>query len=763
MAASPAEPSAAPGKEGHRNRWVLLGLLTALGLEFGLFWVGTARRYAWIYPRWFDQAGYLGNAYGGYADSRGLGLLAASAAALTRPSPQGALHPLLAGWAFAVAGPSRMAALAVNMGAFLALQAATFAAVRRLSGGWPLTWAALGLLAALAAPWSGDPGSATDFRLDWLAACTYGIALAAAVRGQGFRSAGWSALFGVAAGVVLLSRFLTGVYFALIFLGAVAWILAGRERRRRLVHLGLAGVCAGAVAGWSYWRNRALIYNYYWIGQFAGPEHALHDVHLGALAAAGWFAREILDRQLGPAALAVAAGAAATLWYFSGYADRGPAAPQAGRADAWAVAGLFFAAPALVLLLHPYRAAQVLVILVAPAAWLIVLAWIRLGRRSTVRSLRTVAVGVGLAGGAVLAHGVFTAAYTPAEEHQYRAVNALGDYLHYRAEEAGLGQPRLAVLWLLDGLGSSMLRVLGFERHGRLISYEGELPNGLFATDPGLVRASLAASDFVCLVTRAPPLFPFDHQMAAMLPANRQWCEEHLRRVGTLEEEDFSAVIYERRTLAAPRGGADLAALLRSAETTNPWVMPPPPGPPLAPAPEPILWSTARDVRYQPVAGYGPVRFAPVAVPAELTCAPGDGFLAGHFPQPGTFRVSLSATNAVGATPIQLEFRVVAADWAAEVDAPPTAAEGRAADLHFRAFDGAGRLNYIDVTDLTAGKFLARLVPNDDQRESWSGRYAAAFDSMGPHRLQLRFVRYNPAKVVAYTYLDQERVIVVGR
>jgi hypothetical protein len=762
MAASPADPSAAPAGEGRGNRWVLLGLVAALGLEFGLFWVGTARHYAWIYPRWFDQAGYLGSAYGGYADSRGRGFMAASAAALARPSPQGALHPLLAGWAFAIAGPSRIGALAVNMVAFLALQAATFAAVRRLSGGWPLAWAALGLLAALAVPWSGGPGSATDFRLDWLAACTYGVALATAVRGRGFRSAGWSALFGAAVGVVLLARYLTGVYFTLIFLGAAAWILAGRERRRRLARLALAGGCAAVVAGWSYWRNRALIYDYYWIGQFAGPEHALHDAHLGALAAAGWFAREVLERDLGPAALAVAAGAAAALWYFSGYPDRGPPAARSTRADAWVVAALFFAAPALVLLLHPYRAAQVLVILVAPAAWLIVLAWIQLARRSTVRALRTVAAGVGVAGGVVLAHGVLTAAYTPAEEHQYRAVNALGDYLHYRAEEAGLGQPRLAVPWLLDGVGSPMFRVLGFERHGRLISYEGELPSGLFAADPGLVRSRLAASDFVCLVTRAPPFFPFDRQMAAMLPENRRWCDDHLRHVGTLDEEGFSAVIYERRGLAAPAGGADLAVLLRSAETNDPWIIPSPPGPPLAPEPEPILWSTARPVRYQPVAAYGPVRFTPVAVPAELSCAPGDGLLAGHFPQPGTFRVSLTATNAVGATPIQLEFRVVAADWAADVDAPPTA-EGRTADLHFRAFDGGGRLNYIDVTDLTAGKLLDRVVPNEDQHESWSGRFPATFNSAGPHRVQLRFVRYDPAAAVAYTYLDQERVIVVGR
>ena len=143
---------------------------------------------AWAFPRWSDQVQYLDEAYKGFDWMRAHGFAAGVRHVLGHVSPQGSLHGFLALLAFTVAGPSRMAALTVNLLAFVALQAATFFAVRRTSGGYPLAWAAVGLLAAAAGPWAGAAGSATDFRLDWMASCAYGVALAAAVAAGGLRS-----------------------------------------------------------------------------------------------------------------------------------------------------------------------------------------------------------------------------------------------------------------------------------------------------------------------------------------------------------------------------------------------------------------------------------------------------------------------------------------------------------------------------------------------------------------------------------------------
>jgi hypothetical protein len=211
MAALPAESRAGSGAARRTTGVAIAGLILVFAVEFLLFRSGTARHEAWVYPRWSDQVQYLDEAYSGYEDAAGQGIAAASHAALAHLSPQGALHPLLALWAFRLAGPSRLSALLVNLAAFLALQAATFLAARRVSGGDPIAWAAVGLLAALAVPWSGGSGSAVDFRLDWLSACAFGVALAAAILANGFRSTGWAALFGVAVGVAILGRFLTAV------------------------------------------------------------------------------------------------------------------------------------------------------------------------------------------------------------------------------------------------------------------------------------------------------------------------------------------------------------------------------------------------------------------------------------------------------------------------------------------------------------------------------------------------------------------------
>jgi hypothetical protein len=188
----------------------LFALAAVFAAESALFCVVTSHRYAWIYPRWYDQVQYLQQAYDGYEEAQKGGFAQGVRQTLTQGSAQGSLHGFFALMAFEAVGPSRMAALSLNLTAFLALQAATFLAVRRLSGSLPIAWASIALLASLHFPWSGGPGSAIDFRLDWMAACAYGVALAAAIAGRGFCSTRWAVLCGAMVGTVIMLRFLTG-------------------------------------------------------------------------------------------------------------------------------------------------------------------------------------------------------------------------------------------------------------------------------------------------------------------------------------------------------------------------------------------------------------------------------------------------------------------------------------------------------------------------------------------------------------------------
>jgi hypothetical protein len=255
------KPEAREGGAG----WHAAGLAAVFAGELALFCVMAHRHSAWIYPRWSDQLQYLREAYGEYAEARRGGVLHAAWQGLARASAQGSLHGLLALGVFEVLGPSRTAALSVNMLAFIALQAATFLAVRRLSRSFPLAWASVALLAALHFPWLGGPGSALDFRLDWMSACACGGALAAAVATDGFRSRLWTAVFGIAVAAVIMVRYLAAVYFCGIVAVLAVWLAASPDRRSRLRRLFAASFLGFAIPAPALWHSRRAVYDYYWL------------------------------------------------------------------------------------------------------------------------------------------------------------------------------------------------------------------------------------------------------------------------------------------------------------------------------------------------------------------------------------------------------------------------------------------------------------------------------------------------------------------
>ena len=233
--------------------------------EFLLFDRMTSVHHASIYPRWNDQIQYLRESYTAFEEAKAHGLAAGLKFALGKPALQGTLHDTTALVVFWLTGAaSRSAALSLNLLVFLAWQVSLLLVITRRSGSPALGWMAFGLVLGLAGPWIGEAGSAVDFRLDHAAMCLMGLVSTLALLTHGFRSTRWAAALGVATGILLLERFLTGVYFAAIFLASVVWILCGAERGRRLGNLGLAGLLAAAVALPVFWINRTAIYTYYW-------------------------------------------------------------------------------------------------------------------------------------------------------------------------------------------------------------------------------------------------------------------------------------------------------------------------------------------------------------------------------------------------------------------------------------------------------------------------------------------------------------------
>src|SRR5882724_6790368 len=215
----PAHPPAS-----RRLSWLpAFASLAFFAAEFAYYDLQTSRHYAWVYPRWNDQIQYLTECYTGYEYRLTHGFWRGVWQTLVNPSAQGTLHDFLAVSAFSVVGPSRSAALSLNMLALISWQGVLFFAVNRTTRSRPLAWAAALLPLCLSWPWNGWAGSTADFRLDHFGMCALGVTLAVALLTDGFRSRPWSALFGLSVGWTLLTRFITGPYFVLVFSALLAW------------------------------------------------------------------------------------------------------------------------------------------------------------------------------------------------------------------------------------------------------------------------------------------------------------------------------------------------------------------------------------------------------------------------------------------------------------------------------------------------------------------------------------------------------------
>jgi hypothetical protein len=492
----------------------LVGLLVAgaLLLEFIAFDLATSRHHAWVYPRWNDQIQYLTESYQGYEHLRQVGVLPGLWDALINPSAQGTLHDLGAITIFLFAGPSRSAALALNLLAFIAWQAALGLAIWRRAQSIPLAIIALALPLALAGPWLVRPGSAIDFRLDHLAVCAFGVLSAALILSDGLRSRRGSLAFGGACALALLTRFLTGTYLVLVFAGLALWLATNPERRRRLPHLLLAAGLATVLAGPFFWINRDWVWNYYVIGHFVGPESALRAPGFGVLASLRFVFENWAHWHAGLAFGGAAAGLAGLA-----LASRRTSEPRAASGEWIGLGALLFFAPAGVLVLHAQKSEVVLGIM-SPGAVLLVLGLLR-------RYPPRAAVLAGAAGATVLLAGASYAvalargANDAAFAADARRAATIADTLFDAARRAGLNRPHIATDEITDYLDAQILRVVCYERHRRWVQFEMKLPTGIAAEKDEVIFRRLRESDFVFLTSRgSQSQWPYDEQMRRLHP-----------------------------------------------------------------------------------------------------------------------------------------------------------------------------------------------------------------------------------------------------
>jgi hypothetical protein len=741
-------------------RWKhVLGLAAFLAVEFVGF-QGLCSKAAWVYPRWNDQLQYLTEAYKAFEFSLDHGILGSVWHTLKHPSVQGALHSICTLPAFRLLGASRAAAYGVNMLWFLALQAFTWWASRRATGASLASWLSLAFFVALACPWAPETGSIIDFRLDWMAACAYGIALACAIAGDGFRSVRWAAAFGLAVGIALLSRYLTAVYFAGILFAFLAYLLTRPDRWRRCGLLLLSALVAAAVAGPVFWINRQVIYNYYWVGHVSGPERALRDSNLGLLASARWIATT-LGSDLGIPVLALVGSALGLLWGLASTSATGlreariPAAPLRRPLGS---ALVFLLVPAAVLAMHPEKTTQTVNIMVPSAVWIAVLGCEYLARRVKPMPAAWATAATLAAGGAIMACFVSRVPYSAGEARDTRMLDALADFVFFRAEEKGLDHPRIGASLVAAGISAPAFELLGYERHHRFIDFVATLPTGLFEIPDEHAMEQLAASDFVCLIKRPDVYWPYDRQMLSRYPSMRAWCDSHLTHDADLEASGFAVSVYERRGAADTVGpsAVNLQAMLRDEGIAGPGN---PPAPPSFTSRARIMWATHEDFVYQARAAYSPVTYSAKGLPEGLRMDPRSGVIRGNLPRAGRFAATITAANSRGSTDLALDLDFRDGDFLADFALPARARVGVPIPVAFDAFSSAATLDFIDVSDLSTRKMIGRLEAGDGEHRSWKLTETVAFAEPGDHLISARFVCFDPAAKQQYSFVDRSASI----
>ncbi len=150
------------------------------------------------------------------------------------------------------------------------------------------------------------------------------------------------------------------------------------------------------------------------------------------------------------------------------------------------------------------------------------------------------------------------------------------------------------------------------------------------------------------------------------------------------------------------------------------------------------------------------MRYSADALPQGLQLDPATGEIRGVIARAGEYSARIAAANREGATRAELGIHIEDARMYAVLSAPEACAAGVPVEIGYGVFDADGRLDFIDLTDLTAGRALARIPAPDDAKRSWQGVFRVAFSAPGAHSILLRTVCLDPSRKERYVFVDRE-------
>lgn len=251
--------------------FVLFGLIFLL--EFLLFKRYVLNEIVPYFPIGYDQTGFLQKSYEAYERVLSQGLIAGFRFTTTANSvlfiPQAVIF-------FLLFGATRLTALSINFFYFIVLQISLIYTFKWLCNRYSIGFVAVGLLLTSITPFFWH-GNITDFRIDFIAFCLYGIFSCSVIRSEIFLNRTWTLIAAAIACFMMLMRSLTSVYIFLIigsffsFLTLSIYLTKNKkslnnyniQNKTRLKNIILFSFILLAAMLPFLWLNKSIIFNYY--------------------------------------------------------------------------------------------------------------------------------------------------------------------------------------------------------------------------------------------------------------------------------------------------------------------------------------------------------------------------------------------------------------------------------------------------------------------------------------------------------------------
>ena len=583
----PADPQAYVPASGRRTKSSLDRLawgavIVLLLAQRGLFRQFALREVVGSYPPYFDQLAYLEQSYETYQRILDHGVITGLGEGMGLKfghlpmNAGGATLHLEAALLYLMTGPSRLSAISLNFIYFAVFQIVLVAAVRWLTGRWSAAFLALGLLLTTMTGFY-FAGGLFDFRFDFGAFCFFGIFICAVVRSGIFDDWRWSVVAGAAAVVLGTHRLITLVYlFGIfgLFLGFLVafWFvrwndLPGQQRIQRRVRGTLvAGLIIAFLAGPVLWHHRQAIYGYYIAGHLEKGEKELRARETNTttfLASIAFYPMHLKDDHLGPVflvvvywtlILALLVGIVTAASRLPG--TRRPAVPI-DFICGYVFLGLCLMVPLAVLTADTAKGQQVAGIMVAPILWLVILAVVMLLEAyrgepmpAAARYLLHVLATVAMLAGLWVQFTQYTRR-TIVSQNPRDVADLVGMYdrMFDDCQAMGWTSPAIAVDCTSDFLYHKNLTILGYERHGVLLSAGGSIGQ-LQAYPVAELFERMRRSDFAVITRLAGPApeyqFPFDLQLQELHPQILAWCRQNMTELRRLHVFDRDIDVFIR-------------------------------------------------------------------------------------------------------------------------------------------------------------------------------------------------------------------------